>query len=148
MTVILICFQMGSDATTAQEKTNEKIIREITTLEEAEVKAVLASDTTALKNIWSEDLHVNSPTNDVVDRRQVLQRMANTFIQYSTFTRDQEYIGIHGDVVIVMGRETVVPSGNRPEKGQSINRRYTNIYKMQEGKWRLVGRHASLIIAK
>jgi hypothetical protein len=44
------------------------------------------------------------------------------------------------DTVIVMGRETVVPKGNSPDSGKTIDRRYTNIWMKRKGKWRLVAR--------
>jgi len=59
-----------------------------------------------------------------------------------------ESVLIHGDTVIVMGREIVVPKGNSPDAGQTINRRYTNIWMKRSGKWRLVARHASVICQK
>jgi hypothetical protein len=47
-----------------------------------------------------------------------------------------------------MGRETVVPKGNSPNAGNTINRRYTNIWMKRSGKWRLIARHASVICGK
>ena len=55
---------------------------------------------------------------------------------------------VHGDTVIVMGHETVVPKGNSPDAGKTIHRRYTNIWMKRDGRWRLVARHASVICPK
>ncbi|MDQ3131892.1 MAG: hypothetical protein M3Q99_14185 [Acidobacteriota bacterium] len=59
-----------------------------------------------------------------------------------------EYIQVHQNTVIVMGRETVVPKGNSPDAGKTINRRYTHIWMEKKDKWRLIARHASVICQK
>jgi hypothetical protein len=64
---------------------------------------------------------------------------------YSSFVREVERVLIHGNTIIVMGRETVVPKGASPDAGQIINRRFTNIWMRQNGKWLLTARHANVI---
>ena len=44
-----------------------------------------------------------------------------------------------------MGYEFVVPKGNVPNSGKTINRRYTNIYYFEEGDWRVIARQATNI---
>ena len=78
-------------------------------LEDAEVRAILESDTLALKNMWADDVHINNPSNIVVNRAAVFERIKSTFIKYSLYTREQEYFGVYNDVVVVMGNETVIP---------------------------------------
>jgi len=75
-------------------------------------------------------------------------RIRTGAVTYSSFVREAETVLVHGDTVIVMGRETVVPKGESPGAGQTINRRYTNIWMKREGRWRLVARHASVICQK
>ncbi len=55
---------------------------------------------------------------------------------------------IYGKTVIVMGRETLVPNANSPQAGQTVRRRYTNIWIKRNGKWLLTARHASVIAEK
>ena len=45
--------------------------------------------------------------------------------------------------VIVMGEETVHPNGNAPMAGETVKRRYTNIWREIDGKWQ--ARHANVI---
>lgn len=123
----------------------ETIIKQIKQLEDAELKAILESDTVALRKMWAEDVHVNNPSNTVVNRAQVFDRIKSTFIKYSLYTREQEYYGVYDDVVIVMGNETVIPSGNNPDNGKTLKRRYTNVYKNFDNNWKLIARHANII---
>ncbi len=133
----------------AQYKDNkmeeEKIINQIKLLEAAQVKAILEADTVNLGKIWAEEFHVNSPSNFVSDRNKVLQRIKNTFIEYSSYVQEPEYYGVFGDVVVVMGTETVVPIGDNPDKGKTVVIRYTDVYKNYNGEWKEIARHANII---
>ena len=59
--------------------------------------------------------------------------------------RDIETIAFQGDTAIVMGKETVKPDGKAPGAGQTILRRYTNVWMKRDGKWLLIARHANII---
>ncbi|HEX8285012.1 MAG TPA: nuclear transport factor 2 family protein [Pyrinomonadaceae bacterium] len=115
--------------------------REIRRLDLAHADAVLRGDLAAMDKLWTKDFKVNNPFNEV----DKADRIRNGAVTYSSFVREPESVLVHGDTVIVMGRETVVPKGASPDAGQTINRRYTNIWMKRDGRWRLVARHASVI---
>jgi putative sterol carrier protein len=142
--LIILCAVLGK-AQTINHQSKDEIIAQIKILEALQTKAILESDTVTLAKIWAEDFHVNSPTNVVVNRSQVFQRIKNTFIKYSTYTQEPEYYGVFDDVVIVMGKETVVPTGDNPDKDKILTRRYTDIYKMINGEWKGISRHANIV---
>ncbi len=123
----------------------EKIVNQIKLLEAEQTKAILERDTITLKRIWAEEFHVNNPSNFVADRNKVIQRIESTIIEYSTYTQEPEYYGVFGDVVVVMGKETVVPIGDNPDKDKTVIRRYTDIYKNFNGEWKEIARHANII---
>ena len=64
-------------------------------------------------------------------------------ISYASFTGELEQILINGDIVITMGHETVVPLPGSPNAGQTIERRYTHVWKKQGESWVLIARHAN-----
>jgi hypothetical protein len=144
---ILIIFSIyfSANAQIENKQDEESIINQIKLLEAAQTKAILESDTVALAKIWAEDFHVNNPSNNVVNRNQVFQRIKNTFIKYSTYIQEPEYYGVFDDVVVVMGKETVVPIGDNPDKGKTVIRRYTDIYKNFNGQWKEIARHANIV---
>ena len=121
------------------------IENEIRSLEQTEVQAVLNKDTATLKKLWDRDYIVNNPENRIVLAkpnpvdRPVLQN------QRVSFTREVEKILINGDIAISMGNETVIPAGDAPNAGQTVKRRYTNIWMKKDGQWKLVARHANKI---
>jgi hypothetical protein len=47
-----------------------------------------------------------------------------------------------------MGAEKVVPSGQSPDAGNTIHRRFTNVWMNEKGRWLLVARQASVICSK
>jgi hypothetical protein len=129
----------------AQSEDTESTVRN---LEQKEVRAVLARDTETLKQLWDRNYVVNNPENkivlanaDPVDR-PVLKKPR------TSFTREVEYITVRGNVVISMGNETILPAGDLPKSGQTVKRRYTNIWMKIEGNWKLVARHANEICSE
>jgi ketosteroid isomerase-like protein len=124
---------------------NQNIESEIRSLEQIEVKAVLEKDTVMLLKLWDKDYVVNSPNNTIVFAGKTATDRPVLKMPRSSFTRVVEQIIIRGDIVFSMGSETVVPAGDLPNSGQTVKRRYTNIWMKQEGKWKLVARHANVI---
>jgi preprotein translocase subunit Sec61beta len=126
---------------------NETIEKEIRKLEEIGAQAILQKDSATLRKIWARSFMVNSPRNTVLTGGQVEMVMAG-IISYSSYKHELEKILITGDIVISMGSETVVPVMGNPNGGQTIKRRYTNIYQKENGQWILIARHANEICQK
>jgi len=117
---------------------------DIRSLENEERLAVLGRDAQALQRLWSERFTVNSPMNRIAPNRSaVLQLVQQGLISYSSFERRIEEIRIDGNLAIVMGGETVQAAGNAPLAGQTIQRRFTHVWKHEQGEWRLIARHAN-----
>jgi len=126
----------------AQNSTKQAAVeQEIRKLDLAQADAVLRGDLVALDKLWTEDFRVNNPFNEV----DKANRIRNGAVTYSSFVREIEAVLVHGTTVIVMGREIVVPKGNSPDAGKTINRRYTNIWMKRKGNWRLIARQSSVI---
>ncbi|NWG27528.1 MAG: nuclear transport factor 2 family protein [Ignavibacteriaceae bacterium] len=143
--LLIISLSSISKSQVSDSIDRETIIRQIKQLEDAEVNAILESDTVALKRMWAEDVHVNNPSNTVVNMNQVFERIRTTFIKYSFYSREQEYYSVYDNVVVVMGNETVIPSGDNPDRGKTLKRRYTSVYRKFKDGWKLIARHANII---
>ena len=134
--ILFLTIYHSANSQTNYNQDEQTIIAQIKILEAAQTKAIMESDTITLAKIWAEDFHVNNPSNMIVNRSQVFQRIKSTFIKYSTYIQEPEYYGVFGDVVVVMGKETVVPIGDNPDKDKTITRRYTDVYKNINGEWK------------
>jgi hypothetical protein len=133
---------------TGDAQKNALIESEIRRLEQMAVDAVLASDSNALKKIWAPEFMVTTPRNEIAkDRAAVFMNQKKGFINYSSFERIIEEIRIHKNVVVTMGYEVFVPKTDLPEgkAGQSVKRRFTNVWMKKKGVWQQVARHASII---
>ena len=119
----------------------------IRSLEEQERTAVLKQDLAALERIWSESYMVNAPMNVIAPNRAVvLDIFRQGLAHYASFDRKIEEIRFDGDLAIVMGAETVQPIGKAPLAGQTVQRRFTHIWKKEAGDWRLIARHANNVL--
>lgn len=139
LTVLLPCVVSAKGA-----RQKAAVEQEVRRLDLAHADAVLRGDLAAMDKLWTKDFIVNNPFNEI----DKADRIRTGAVTYSSFERVPEAIVVHGDTVIVMGHETVVPKGNSPDAGKTINRRYTNIWMKRDGRWRLVARHASVICPK
>ena len=145
LATIITCIATGSvlGQNTKQKGELEQTIRR---LELAESDAVLRSDVAALEKLWAEDFTVNNPQNQISrGRKEVLDRVRSGLLRYSSFAREIESVGFYGDTVIVMGLEILTPAGNNPRAGQTLRRRYTNVWMKRKGNWLLTARHANVI---
>src|SRR5215510_1766048 len=70
----------------------------VRSLDEQERLAVLNEDVPALERLWSEQLIVNNPQNEIsADRGVVLDRVKRGLIRYSQFERKIEAVRVHDD---------------------------------------------------
>jgi len=133
----------------AQDRMSDE--QRVRTLDNEERLAALKRDIPALERLWSDHLSVNAPNNQVVaGRHAVLDAFVRSgVINFATFERHIEFIRVDGPFVIIMGLETVQPISDAPSAGlvagQTIGRRFTNIWKKEDGTWRLFVRHANVI---
>jgi len=109
--------------------------------EEEACAAFLAADLPVLDALWSENYAVNSPLQKVLKKQNLLELLRAGRIRHSDYSFEIEYLGRHGDIVVVMGRDRVVD----PPDGMVSDRRYTNIWQLQDGIWRSVARHAHVV---
>jgi ketosteroid isomerase-like protein len=117
---------------------------EIRKLDMAHAKAILEGDAIALDSLMDDDITVNHPTNRIVkEKQELLNLIQQGVIRYTAFERYPDTFLFFNEMVVVMGGEIVVPAPGAPNAGQSLKRRYTNIWMKRDGKWRLTVRHAN-----
>ena len=127
----------GSETTTNWQE-------EIRELEERGRVAFLAGDTATLDAMWDSRLLVNSPLNLVNDKARVLDLLGSGRIRHTMDEVEIEHIVRYGDVVVVMGRDTV----DGPPTNVLTHRRFTNVWQLQDGGWRMIARHAQVVLPR
>jgi hypothetical protein len=108
-------------------------------------KAAMSDDPSAFAAFLAGDLAVNNPQNGVSVRGATAQRSAAGKISYSRYDRVIEYAGLRGDMVLLMGEEIVLPKGSETERPREMHRRFTDLWKLEGGRWKLSARQATII---
>lgn len=115
-------------------------------LDQALAQAVLRGDRAAAERLFGDDFIVTHPLGGTNERLQVLEMIQKGEIRYTSYKVETEHVRVWNDVAITIGRETVVPDVvGRPNRGQTVLRRYTHAWKKGPAGWRLWVRHASLL---
>ena len=96
-------------------------------------QAAVGGDAAAFAALLAEDLAVNNPQNGVSVRDATAQRSAAGKIRYSRYDRVIEYAGLRGDLVLLMGEETVVPEEAAGGIPTEQHRRFTDLWKPVDG---------------
>jgi len=117
---------------------------EIRKLEMAHAEAIFKGDAAALDSLMDDNITVNHPTNRIVkEKKELMDLIHQGVIRYTSFERYPETYLFYKDLIVVMGHEVVVPAKGAPNAGETLQRRYTNIWMKRDGKWRLTVRHAN-----
>ena len=128
------------------KKDGDRVEQEIRRIDRANTAAVLANDVPALEKLWADDFTVNAPNNQILKgKKDAIKLVKDGVLDYASFETAVEAVLIHGDTAIVMGEETVKPRGKAPFAGQTVRRRFTNIWMKRDGQWQLTARQATII---
>jgi len=121
-------------------------------VDERQRALVAASDVAGLERLAHPNLRINAPGGRVLSREQFLANMRSGEIAAERFDRTAEDVSISGNVAVVMGRETFSPVASselgRTFGAKPLQRRYTNIYVWQGGRWLWLARHANVVATK
>jgi hypothetical protein len=139
-TLLLFIF---STVNAQQTQTDSLLINQITRLDHAHAEAIFHSDAAALDTLMSDDVTVNHPTNKIVkEKAELLSLIMRGEIRYSFFERTPEQFLFYDNLVVVMGHEEVIPAPGAPNAGRKLQRRYSNFWMYNHGRWTLTIRHA------
>ena len=127
------------------KKPKDTLEQKIRKLDIAQADAILRKDFQALDNLCAEDFTTNNPRGEISKGNEAVKELIRSgVINYASFVREIELVLIYEKTVVTMGHETIVPNENSPQAGQTVRRRYTNIWMKRNGKWLLTARHASI----
>ena len=118
-------------------------------VDEQQRAMVAAADVSGLTRLAHPNLRINAPGGRVLSREQFLAKMRSGEIAAEGFERTAEDVSISGNIAVVMGRETFTPVASselgRTMGAKPLQRRYTNVYVWQRGRWLWLARQASLL---
>ena len=114
-----------------------------------QMRIIVDEDAPAQQAFMHPNYMLNGPANAVKRKDELVAMLARGDIASETFERKVEGVALTGNVGIVMGSEIVTPGPNsnlgRLHPGQTLHRRYTNVFLWEDGRWRFLARQASIV---
>jgi len=136
----------GSVSAQKRAASSDEVEAEIRRLDLEAARAIQQKDEKAIARYFTENSVTNNPRNGLTRGSSGIIDAARTnLMDYASFDRVIESVQVMGSTAVVMGHETVVFKGRAGRTGETIRRRYTNVW-MKSGKnWQIVARHANII---
>ncbi len=129
-----------------EPRANDPAVQEVLELRRQGIAATSSVGASAASERFSSTLVANTPGNSVVTGEQMLQQFARGTVSYSSVEQRLEYAGSHGpDVVVLLGEEVVVPGPGAANAGRKIHRRFTDVFRKENGEWRHDLAHANVV---
>jgi len=114
-----------------------------------QMRIIVQADAEAQQAFMHRNYMLNGPSNRVLHKDVLVDMLAQGKMGNDFFERVIEDLAITGNVGIVMGREVVHPT---PESelglrhgDKVLNRRFTNVFLFEDGKWRFLARQATIV---
>jgi hypothetical protein len=114
-----------------------------------QMRIIVQADAEAQQAFMHPNYMINGPMNRVLHKYVIVDMLAHGKMGNDSFERVIEDLAITGNVGIVMGREVVHPT---PESelgmrhgDKVLNRRFTNVFLFESGKWRFLARQATIV---
>ena len=131
------------DTTTARFEPSANDPRIVAALDERLEAVFEKQDADALASFACADVLVNAPINRVVTLDNIVSRFRAGKIHYESIATLLEFAGVRGDLVVLMGEEIVVPTGDTPNAGKTVRRRFTDVWRQVDGNWKLALRQGT-----
>jgi uncharacterized protein (TIGR02246 family) len=140
---LLVALLLGLLAACASvpRTSTEAQIRE---LEQQQVTAAISRDRATLERLFAPDFRLVNPSGAIAGKQELLQLLTEGASPYRSAVYQTDVVSAYRDVVVTIGLETVVPASGA-QAGQQVRRRVTHIWQRQDGQWRLVLRHATVV---
>lgn len=108
--------------------------------------AIVAGDKASFIDAFAADALVHNPSNSVADRAATDQRFQSGLIAYEYLRRSIEHaVARGGDEVVLMGEESYRPKAGSAHAGKVVRRRFTDLWRLQGGRWKLSLRQATIV---
>lgn len=114
-------------------------------------EAAVAGDADMLAELISSQAVISDPANRVRRRDELIALFARRTVSYESIDVRMDFAGDVGDLVVLMGTESTevesVPDGAPWRAGDVLHRRFTNVYRREEGVWRLIVKQSTAVSA-
>ncbi|HEX6994213.1 MAG TPA: nuclear transport factor 2 family protein [Gammaproteobacteria bacterium] len=121
-------------------------VQEVLAMRRLGIDAMTSGRVSAETERYSSTFVANTPSNRVVHGDELLALFESGGLRYESVEQRIEYAGSHGpDIVVLMGEEIVVPGEGMPDAGRRVRRRFTDVFRRENGEWRHDLRHSHVV---
>ncbi len=114
-------------------------------LDNDQKEAYFRRDTLTLLKLFSPNVIINGFSNKFETLEDVLIRIRKVGNDMEFYDRIIEKIIFANNTAIVMGNETIKPSGIAINAGKTVKRRFINIWMPNKKSWQLIARQSTII---
>lgn len=133
-----IALGQKESASRNQRSSVEQAIRQ---LDKERIQAQIGADAAALDRIYAEDFIGVGPSGTVRTKPQVIADFTSRDLKFQSITTDEVHVRVYENTAVETGLSTMAGQ----DKGKAVPRdvRFTRVWVMQQGRWRLVANHYS-----
>lgn len=130
-------------------------VTQVLALQERINEAALKGNGAVFEEALSPNFVTNPPSNRIARRADLIALFSSGRVAYTSITATVDFAEQLGDdLVVVMGTESTTQSAMPADAGLGANvtaaplhRRYTNVYRREQGAWRLLVKQSTPISA-
>ena len=120
-------------------------VQEVLAQRKKDIEALIAGKAGADPDAYTSTFVANTPDRGVILREEMLEFLATGTVGYDDVEMHIDYAGAHGNnMVVIMGEEIVVPGKGMRDAGKRVHRRFTDVFRKENGLWRHDLRHANV----
>jgi uncharacterized protein (TIGR02246 family) len=121
----------------------EQAIKQVDT---ERIQAQIHADAAALDRIYADDFIGIGPSGTVRTKPQVLADFTSHHLTFQSITTNEVQVRVYENAAVETGVSTMIGQ----DKGKTVPRdnRFTRVWVKQQGRWRLVANHYSLLITR
>jgi len=110
------------------------------------IQAQIHADAAALDRIYAEDFIGVGPSGTVRTKPEVLSDFTSGHLKFQSITTDEVQVRVYGNTAVETGLSTMV--GQDADKTVPRDNRFTRVWVKQQGRWRIVSNHYSLVTTR
>ena len=143
LTATSIALGQRKSASKNEGGTVEQTIKQV---DNERIQAQIHADAAALDRIYADDFIGIGPSGTVRTKAQVLAVFTSHHLTFQSITTAEVQVRVYENAAVETGLSTMIGQ----DKGKTVPRdnRFTRVWVKQQGHWRLVANHYSLLITQ
>jgi uncharacterized protein (TIGR02246 family) len=136
---------LGQKKSTSKDE-GSSVEHAIKQVDNERIQAQIHADAAALDRIYADDFIGIGPSGAVRTKPQVLADFTSYDLKFQSITTDEVQVRVYENTAVETGLSTMIGL----DKGKTVPRdnRFTRVWVKQQGRWRLVANHYSLLITQ